>query len=62
MTASISPNGYNGYNGFTTTDGRVLIMTQYPERVFRNELFSWKPSEWTMSPWLTIRSSFQRKC
>lgn len=35
-----NPNGTPlGLNGFTTTDGRVLIMMPHPERVFRNELF-----------------------
>lgn len=50
-----NPNGApNGFNGFTTTDGRVLIMMPHPERVFRNELLSWKPSEWRTSPWLQV--------
>ncbi len=53
-----NPNGTPlGLNGFTTTDGRVLIMMPHPERVFRNELFSWKPQEWSglnASPWLQL--------
>ena len=54
-TYPANPNGApNGHNGFTTTDGRVLIMMPHPERVFRNELFSWKPSEWAVSPWVQV--------
>jgi phosphoribosylformylglycinamidine synthase len=54
-TYPANPNGApNGHNGFTTTDGRVLIMMPHPERVFRNELFSWKPSEWSVSPWVQV--------
>ena len=53
-----NPNGTPlGLNGFTTTDGRVLIMMPHPERVFRKELFSWKPQEWrelNASPWLQL--------
>ncbi len=53
-----NPNGTPlGLNGFTTTDGRVLIMMPHPERVFRNELFSWKPADWAQlstSPWMQL--------
>ena len=53
-----NPNGTPlGLNGFTTTDGRVLIMMPHPERVFRKELFSWTPQEWdalNASPWLQL--------
>ena len=53
-----NPNGAPlGLNGFTTTDGRVLIMMPHPERVFRKELFSWKPADWAQldsSPWLRL--------
>ena len=53
-----NPNGTPlGLNGFTTTDGRVLIMMPHPERVFRKELFSWTPQEWSelnASPWLQL--------
>ncbi|TDR28866.1 phosphoribosylformylglycinamidine synthase [Hydromonas duriensis] len=50
-----NPNGAPlGLNGFTSADGRVLIMMPHPERVFRSELFSYKPSDWDVSPWLQL--------
>lgn len=53
-----NPNGSpQGLNGFTTTDGRVLMMMPHPERVFRKELFSWKPADWgalNTSPWMQM--------
>ncbi|MGL4767829.1 MAG: phosphoribosylformylglycinamidine synthase [Formosimonas sp.] len=50
-----NPNGAPlGMNGFTSLDGRVLIMMPHPERVYRPELFSWKPSDWNVSPWLQL--------
>lgn len=59
-----NPNGTPlGLNGFTTTDGRVLIMMPHPERVFRNELYSWKPQEWSelnASPWLQVFQNARR--
>ncbi len=59
-----NPNGAPlGLNGFTTTDGRVLIMMPHPERVFRNELFSWKPQDWTnlnTSPWMQLFQNARR--
>ena len=59
-----NPNGTPlGLNGFTTTDGRVLIMMPHPERVFRKELFSWKPQEWrelNASPWLQLFQNARR--
>ena len=51
----MNPNGAPlGLNGFTSADGRVLIMMPHPERVYRAELFSYKPSEWDVSPWLKL--------
>ena len=51
----MNPNGAPlGLNGFTSADGRVLIMMPHPERVFRSELFSYKPSDWDVSPWLQL--------
>ena len=51
----MNPNGAPlGLNGFTSADGRVLIMMPHPERVYRAELFSYKPSEWDVSPWLQL--------
>ena len=59
-----NPNGAPlGLNGFTTTDGRVLIMMPHPERVFRNELFSWKPQDWAnlnTSPWMQLFQNARR--
>jgi phosphoribosylformylglycinamidine synthase len=54
-TYPMNPNGTpNGFNGFTTTDGRCTIMMPHPERVFRTELMSYKPADWQESPWLQL--------
>ena len=55
QTYPMNPNGTpNGFNGFTTTDGRCTIMMPHPERVFRTELMSYKPAQWQDSPWLQL--------
>ncbi|AFZ82750.1 phosphoribosylformylglycinamidine synthase [Candidatus Kinetoplastidibacterium crithidiae] len=59
MTESypLNPNGSpKGITAVTTTDGRCTIMMPHPERVSRNILFSWHPSEWTenYSPWMRM--------
>lgn len=51
-----NPNGSpQGSTGFTSTDGRALIMMPHPERTFRTAQFSWHPREWPEdSPWLRL--------
>ena len=52
----INPNGSpRGITGLTSKDGRATIMMPHPERVFRSQQFSWKPSSWKeYSPWMQI--------
>jgi len=52
----LNPNGSpEGITGLTTRDGRVTIMMPHPERVFRSQQLSWKPSNWKeYSPWMQI--------
>ncbi len=52
----INPNGSpEGVTGLTNRDGRVTIMMPHPERVFRSQQLSWKPSNWKeYSPWMQI--------
>ena len=52
----INPNGSpQGITGLTSKDGRATIMMPHPERVFRSQQFSWKPSSWKeYSPWMQI--------
>lgn len=53
-----NPNGsLEGKTGFTTSDGRVLLMMPHPERSFRTTQLSWVPAEWQQekfSPWMQI--------
>ena len=51
-----NPNGSpGGLNGFTSEDGRVMIMMPHPERVFRSVQNSWEAPEWGEdSPWMRI--------
>lgn len=50
-----NPNGSpDGFAGFTTSDGRVLILMPHPERVFRRVQLSWAPAGGEDSPWLRI--------
>jgi len=52
----LNPNGSpEGVTGLTNRDGRVTIMMPHPERVFRSQQLSWKPSKWKeYSPWMQI--------
>ena len=52
----LNPNGStDGLTGITAADGRVTIMMPHPERVFRAQQFSWKPSNWKdFSPWMQM--------
>ncbi len=52
----INPNGSaEGITGLTSRDGRATIMMPHPERVFRVQQMSWKPSSWQeYSPWMQI--------
>ena len=52
----LNPNGSpEGVTGLTNRDGRVTIMMPHPERVFRSQQLSWKPSNWKeYSPWMQI--------
>ena len=51
-----NPNGsIDGVAGLCNADGRVTLMMPHPERVFRNEQFSWRPDDWgDNSPWLKL--------
>jgi phosphoribosylformylglycinamidine synthase len=51
-----NPNGSpEGITGLTSKDGRATIMMPHPERVFRAQQLSWKPSTWKeYSPWMQI--------
>jgi len=51
-----NPNGSpGGATGFTSADGRALIMMPHPERTFRTVQYSWYPREWGEdSPWMRM--------
>ncbi len=54
-----NPNGSkSGLTGFSSTDGRILMMMPHPERNFRGNMFSWKPKSWggagDFAPWALI--------
>ena len=54
-----NPNGStSGLTGFSSADGRILMMMPHPERNFRGNLFSWKPKSWggagDFAPWALI--------
>lgn len=50
-----NPNGSpNGIAGLCNTDGRVTVMMPHPERLFRNEQFSWRDDWGDISPWLQL--------
>jgi phosphoribosylformylglycinamidine synthase len=54
-TYPANPNGSpDGLGGFTTGDGRVLILMPHPERVFRRVQLSWSPAGGEDSPWLRL--------
>jgi phosphoribosylformylglycinamidine synthase len=54
-TYPANPNGSpDGLTGFTTEDGRVLILMPHPERVFRRVQMSWAPGGGENSPWLRV--------
>tara|TARA_B100000459_G_scaffold25174_1_gene12226 strand:- start:216 stop:530 length:315 start_codon:yes stop_codon:yes gene_type:complete len=47
-----NPNGSKeGATGFSNTDGRVTIMMPHPERLYHLTTYSFKPDNWTSSPW-----------
>ena len=52
----LNPNGSpDGLTGFTSGDGRVMILMPHPERVFRTVQMSWKPLGWGEdSPWMRL--------
>lgn len=52
----LNPNGSPfSMTGFTTVDGRALIMMPHPERVFRTCQYSWHPADWgDDGPWLRL--------
>jgi phosphoribosylformylglycinamidine synthase len=42
-----NPNGSpNGLTGVTTADGRFTVLMPHPERVTRNAMMSWAPTQW----------------
>ena len=51
-----NPNGSpNGITAVTNLSGRVTVMMQHPERVFRTVSNSWHPEEWGEdSPWMRM--------
>ena len=54
-----NPNGStSGLTGFSSVDGRILMMMPHPERSFRGNLFPWKPKSWVgagdFAPWALI--------
>ena len=58
-----NPNGSEGgLTGFTTTDGRALILMPHPERGFRSVQMSWRPDGMfagEAGPWLRMfRNAF----
>ena len=55
-TYPLNPNGSpQGITGLTSKDGRATIMMPHPERVFRSQQLSWRPSAWKeYSPWMQI--------
>ncbi len=54
-TYPANPNGSpDGFTGFTTVDGRALILMPHPERVFRRAQLSWSPAGGEDSPWLRL--------
>jgi phosphoribosylformylglycinamidine synthase len=59
-----NPNGsVGGLNGFTSEDGRVTLMMPHPERVFRAQQFSWRPSEFgEWSPWFQMFLNIRQMC
>lgn len=59
-----NPNGsIDGATGFTSEDGRALIMMPHPERVFRKAQFSWYPQanlEEDSSTWMQLFHNARR--
>ena len=59
-----NPNGsVGGKTGFSSPDGRIVLMMPHPERVFRTCQFSWQPHAWkdmTESPWYKIFTNAKR--
>jgi len=43
-----------GYTGFTTDNGRSLILMPHPERIFRRVQMSWSGGTGEFSPWLKL--------
>lgn len=50
-----NPNGSeDGVAGLCNANGRVTLMMPHPERLFRNEQFSWRADWGEASPWLRL--------
>lgn len=51
-----NPNGsVRGMTGFSSEDGRVLIMMPHPERLFRTVQYSWSDPTWgAYGPWFKL--------
>jgi phosphoribosylformylglycinamidine synthase len=55
----LNPNGsQGGATGFTSEDGRILIMMPHPERVVRSVALSWTPLDTTGKGWQTPRDPY----
>ena len=56
MRYPYNPNGSQaGMTGFSSEDGRVMIMMPHPEQAFRTVQNSWHPNNWGEdAPWMRI--------
>ncbi len=59
-----NPNGSpDGMTGFSSDDGRAMILMPHPERVFLTKQLSWSPSDWGYnSPWLEMFANARSFC
>ena len=58
-----NPNGSaGGLTGFTSPDGRILLMMPHPERAFLSHQLSWRPPAWNAieTPWLRLFTNARR--
>jgi phosphoribosylformylglycinamidine synthase len=56
-----NPNGsVGGYTGFSSDDGRALILMPHPERIFRRVQMSWCTPGGDASPWMRMFRNARR--